>query len=190
MSAWYYDFLYQIIIINTVIGVIIMIRYISSNSSNRSSSSCSSTSVVVVVVVVIVVVIVMVVVSSNSRSMAPVLVFRVLLPTIHDKEKIVKARHYCPSLHYSDVIFSGMASQITGVSMDCSTVCSGTDQNKTSKLRIAGLGEGNSSFHLECVIQNISATWIPWSIDSFRFFEPPVTISSLIPARKVPDQNV
>ena len=150
----------------------------------------AAAAVVVVVVVVIVVVIVMVVVSSNSRSMAPVLVFRVLLPTIHDKEKIVKARHYCPSLHYSDVIFSGMASQITGVSMDCSTVCSGTDQNKTSKLRIAGLGEGNSSFHLECVIQNISATWIPWSIDSFRFFEPSVTISSLIPARKVPDQNV
>ena len=32
--------------------------------------------------------------------------------------------------HYSDVIMSAMASQITGVSMVCSTVCSGADQRK------------------------------------------------------------
>ena len=32
--------------------------------------------------------------------------------------------------HYSDVIMSAMASQITGISMVCSTVCSGTDQRK------------------------------------------------------------
>ena len=32
--------------------------------------------------------------------------------------------------HYSDVIMSVMASQITGVSIDCSAVCSGTDQRK------------------------------------------------------------
>ena len=32
--------------------------------------------------------------------------------------------------HYSDVIMSTMASQITSVSMVCSTVCSGTDQRK------------------------------------------------------------
>ena len=30
--------------------------------------------------------------------------------------------------HYNDVIMSAMASQITSVSMVCSTVCSGTDQ--------------------------------------------------------------
>ena len=34
------------------------------------------------------------------------------------------------SLHYSDVIMSAMASQITGVSTVCITVCSGADQRK------------------------------------------------------------
>ena len=33
-------------------------------------------------------------------------------------------------IHYSDVIMSAMASQITGVSMVCSTVCLGADQRK------------------------------------------------------------
>ena len=37
-------------------------------------------------------------------------------------------------VHYSDAITSAMASQITGVSSVCSTVCSGADQ-RTSKLR-------------------------------------------------------
>ena len=35
-----------------------------------------------------------------------------------------------------------MVSQITGVSVVCSIVCSGAD-NKTSKLRVTGLCEGN-----------------------------------------------
>ena len=34
------------------------------------------------------------------------------------------------TLHYSDVIMSAMASLITGVSIVCSTVCSGADQRK------------------------------------------------------------
>ena len=34
------------------------------------------------------------------------------------------------STHYNDVIMSAMASQITGVSILCSTVCSGSDQRK------------------------------------------------------------
>ena len=38
----------------------------------------------------------------------------------------------------------GMASQITGVSSVYSTVCSGADQKKTSRLRVSGLCEGNS----------------------------------------------
>ena len=46
--------------------------------------------------------------------------------------------------HYSDGIMSGMASQITGVSIVCSTVCSGADKKKTPKLRVTGLCEGNS----------------------------------------------
>ena len=37
------------------------------------------------------------------------------------------AWHMC---HYSDVIMSTMASQITGVSIVCSTACSGTEQRK------------------------------------------------------------
>ena len=40
-------------------------------------------------------------------------------------------------LHYSDVIMSAIASQITGLSIVCTTVCSGAE--KTSKLRITGL---------------------------------------------------
>ena len=46
-------------------------------------------------------------------------------------------------IRYSDVIMSSMASQITGVSIVCSTVRSGTDQKKTSKLGVIALCEGN-----------------------------------------------
>ena len=38
------------------------------------------------------------------------------------------------SYHYSDVIVTTMSSQITGVSIVYSTVCSGADQRKSSKL--------------------------------------------------------
>ena len=37
---------------------------------------------------------------------------------------------YIVRLHYSDVIVSAMAPQITGVSIVCSTICSGADQGK------------------------------------------------------------
>ena len=46
-------------------------------------------------------------------------------------------------LHYSDVIMSVMASQITGVSIVYSTLCPGTDKRKTSKLCVTGLCEEN-----------------------------------------------
>ena len=46
-----------------------------------------------------------------------------------------------PIPSYIDVIMSAMASQITGVSSICSTVCSGADQS--SKLRVTGLCEVN-----------------------------------------------
>ena len=39
-------------------------------------------------------------------------------------------RHILISCHYSDVIMGAMASQIIGVSIVCSTVCSGADQRK------------------------------------------------------------
>ena len=44
--------------------------------------------------------------------------------------------------YYNDVIINAMASQITDVSVVYSTVGSGTDEKKTSKLRVPGL-EGN-----------------------------------------------
>ena len=48
------------------------------------------------------------------------------------------------SYHYGGVIMSAMASQITGVSIVCSNVCSsGRISKKTSKLRVTGLCEGN-----------------------------------------------
>ena len=40
----------------------------------------------------------------------------------------VAAQHECA--HYSDVIMNAMTSQITGVSIDCTTLCSGADQRK------------------------------------------------------------
>ena len=46
--------------------------------------------------------------------------------------------------HYIDVIMSVMASQLTGVSVVYSTVCSPAGQRKTSKVRVIGLCEGNS----------------------------------------------
>ena len=45
--------------------------------------------------------------------------------------------------HYTDVIMSAMTSQITGVSIVYSTVCSGAS-TKQSKLHATGLCEGNS----------------------------------------------
>ena len=48
---------------------------------------------------------------------------------------------YSNPSYYSDVIMNAMASQTTGVSIVCSTVCSGADQ--TSKPRVTSLCEGN-----------------------------------------------
>ena len=45
-------------------------------------------------------------------------------------------------IHYGDVIMGAMASQITGVSIVCSTVCWGADLENI-KLRVTGLCDGN-----------------------------------------------
>ena len=45
--------------------------------------------------------------------------------------------------HNSDVIMGAMASQIISLTIVYSTVYSGTDR-KTSKLRVTGIGAGNS----------------------------------------------
>ena len=47
-------------------------------------------------------------------------------------------------IQYSDVIMSAIASQITGVLIVYTTVCSDADQRKISKLHIIGLCEGTS----------------------------------------------
>ena len=46
--------------------------------------------------------------------------------------------------HYRVVIMSAMASPIIRVSIVCSTVCSGLHEKEKSKLRVAGICEGNS----------------------------------------------
>ena len=51
---------------------------------------------------------------------------------------------------------STMSSQITGVSIVYSTVCSGVDQKKTPKLRVTGLYAGNSSVTGEFPAQRAS----------------------------------
>ena len=68
--------------------------------------------------------------------------------------------------HYSDFIMGSMASQITNVSIVCSTVCSGADQRKqTSKLRVTGLCKGNPPVTGGCPSQrasnavNVSIWW-------------------------------
>ena len=43
-----------------------------------------------------------------------------------DKEKISAST----SAHYSDVIMSAMGSEITGISVACSTICLGADKRK------------------------------------------------------------
>ena len=66
------------------------------------------------------------------------------------------------SFHYSHVIMNAMASQITGVSIVCSSACSGADQRKHGS---TGLCEGNppvtSGFPSQRVsdAENVSIWW-------------------------------
>ena len=76
--------------------------------------------------------------------------------------------------HYRDVIMSAMASQITGVPIVYSAVCSGRSK-KTSKLRVTGLCKGNSpvtdEFHAQRAsnTKNVSIWWRHHDIWSVRF---------------------
>ena len=56
----------------------------------------------------------------------------------------------------SDVIMSAMASQITGVSVVCSIVCSNKKSKKTSKLSVTGLCEGNPPMTAGFLLQRAS----------------------------------
>ena len=60
-------------------------------------------------------------------------------------------------IHYSDVKITPMVSQITSVSIVCSSVCSDTDQRKTSKRGVTGLYEGNPPLWSE----STSDRWLP-----------------------------
>ena len=61
--------------------------------------------------------------------------------------------------HYSDVILSAMASQITGVSIVYSAISSGPNQRK-QKLRVTGLCAGNSPVTGEFPVQRTNYTQI------------------------------
>ena len=50
--------------------------------------------------------------------------------TLHSVSCALYIKHLHDTYHYSDVIMSAMASQITGVSIVYSVVCSGADQRK------------------------------------------------------------
>ena len=53
-------------------------------------------------------------------------------------------------IYYSDVIMGAMASQITSVSIACSTVCSGADQRKHQNFLVTGLCGGNPPVTGKC----------------------------------------
>ena len=65
----------------------------------------------------------------------------IFLFSLHCK---VISSHSIDFVYYNDVIMSATASQITGVLIFCSVVCTGTDQRKHRKLRVTGLCERNS----------------------------------------------
>ena len=61
-------------------------------------------------------------------------------------------------IHYSDVIMDVIASHITSLTIVYSTVYTGADQRKTSKLRVTGLCAGNSPVTGEFPAQMASNT--------------------------------
>ena len=88
-------------------------------------------------------------IKSNSWASESRLLVHVTLriPSEFKKDKYTTSYRISSILfalsHYSDIGISTMASQITRVSNVCSTVCSGADKKKTSKLRVTGLCEEN-----------------------------------------------
>ena len=61
-------------------------------------------------------------------------------------------------IHYYDVIIGAMASEIMRLTIICSTVYSGADQSKKSKLRVTGLCAGTSPGTREFPAQMASNT--------------------------------
>ena len=79
-------------------------------------------------------------------------------------QRVITGSHVCQyvtrnndgSVHYSDVMMSTMASQITSLTSVYSAVYSGADQRKTTKLCVTGLCEVNSPVTGECPTQTAS----------------------------------
>ena len=65
---------------------------------------------------------------------------------------------YIIATHYRDIMMTTMASQITSLTIVCSTVYSGADQRKTSKLLVTGICAGNSTVTGEFPAQRCSNT--------------------------------
>ena len=87
------------------------------------------------------------------------------------------------SAHYSDVMMSEMASQITGVSIAYLTVCFRRRSKKTSKLRVTGLCEGNSQVIGEFPTQmasNAENASIWWRYHKTFWFELLLLITAFI----------
>ena len=71
-------------------------------------------------------------------------------------------RSYVFLVHYSDAIMmSAMSTQITSLTIVYSTIHSGVDQKKTSKLRVIGLCEGYGEFPAQRAsnAENVSIFW-------------------------------
>ena len=80
--------------------------------------------------------------------------------------------------YHNDVIMSAMASQITGVSVVYLTVFFRCRSNKTSKLRVTGLCEGNSPVTGEFPAQRVSnaedeSFWWRHHVYTFSFHKQP-----------------
>ena len=64
-------------------------------------------------------------------------------PILAGNTKSLRVTYSGKTSHYNDVMMGAMASQISGVSIVCSTVCWECRSKKTPKLRVTGLCDGN-----------------------------------------------
>ena len=64
--------------------------------------------------------------------------------------------------HYSDVIMSAIASQITGVSIDCSTACPGADQRKHQSSASLAFCEGFTSLRTSDADNMFLSIYFKW----------------------------
>ena len=99
----------------------------------------------------------------KSKYFGKAVFFKVLTSNISmiHSEDVSFIRFECIGYHYSNIIMSMMASQITGISIVCSTVCSGADQrkhhNSTSRAFVRGIHWAlEVSTHKGPVTKNVS----------------------------------